>query len=99
MQFGGFGLGILVRQGFLGAKAPLQSVFATDTAFFSAKAQNSRIRLAPNSRNSLPVFCGGAFWGFVGLVLVVVLWVFLFFTGTDCFGKKFKEQKKQPILK
>ena len=51
----GFGSRFLERHGFFDAKAPLQSWFAKDTAFFSAKAQNSRIRLAPNSRNSLPV--------------------------------------------
>ena len=51
----GFGSGLLVSSGFLCAKAPLQPWFAKDTAFFSAKAQNSRIRLASNSRNSLPV--------------------------------------------
>ena len=38
----GFGLWLLVRQGFLGAKAPLQSGFAKETAFFSAKAQNCK---------------------------------------------------------
>ena len=56
-EFGGFGLWLLVRQGFLGVKAPLQSVFAKDTAFFSAKAQNSRIRLTPNSGDCLLVSC------------------------------------------
>ena len=35
----GFGSRLLISQGFLGAKAPLQSVFAKDTAFLSAKAQ------------------------------------------------------------
>ena len=48
-------------------------------------------------RSFLRLFAGffmeESFWGFVGLVLVVVLWFFLFFTGTDCFEKKFKEQK------
>ena len=43
-EFGGFGSRRLISQSFLGAKAPLQSVFAKDTAFLSAKAQNSRIR-------------------------------------------------------
>ena len=50
---------------------PLQSVFAKDTAFLSAKAQNSGIRLAPNSRDNMPVFAlelGGLrpdlAWGF-----------------------------------
>ena len=39
----GFGSRFLERHGFFDAKAPLQSWFAKDTAFFSAKAQNSRI--------------------------------------------------------
>ena len=96
--FGGFGLGLMIGQGFLGAKAPLdplcnhpklcsfapapknavhflygaalhrpallpplQSVFAKDTAFFSAKAQNSGIRLSriPGIVCRFPAFASG----------------------------------------
>ena len=59
--FGGFGLGLLVRLGFLGAKAPLQSVFAKDTAFFSAKAQ--KLQKAQLFAIVCRIFYGGIlFW-------------------------------------
>ena len=72
--FGGFGLRRLVSQGFLGAKAPLQPWFAKDTAFFSAKAQNLRIRRSrilglyagflfyQHPCAKAPEFCKAEFW-------------------------------------
>ena len=85
-EFVGFGSRLLVSNGFLCAKAErfgrlcnqvlpkkqlssLQrlktSGFAKETAFLSAKAQNSRIRLSPNSGTVCRIFYGGILQGFV----------------------------------
>ena len=53
--FGGFGSQLLVSWGFLCAKAPLQSGFAKETAFFSAKAQSSRGCIVAVFSGGLPV--------------------------------------------
>ena len=57
-NFNGIDIFIFLLKNYIKVEAfwlPLQSVFAKDTAFLSAKAQNLGIRLAPNSRDNMPV--------------------------------------------
>ena len=66
-EFAGFGLQLLVSQGFIGVKAghPDQR-FGIEKLMLCANAlcQNSRIRLSPNSGTVCRIFYGGIFFCF-----------------------------------
>ena len=66
-NFNGIDIFIFLLKNYIKVEAfwpPLQSVFAKDTAFLSAKAQSSRIRLTPNSGTVRRSFMEESYIGF-----------------------------------